>query len=76
MVTARDLRRRIDRLEDADGQIFVFHVQDGGEVIVTQPRPGRPDVGEQRFESVEAACQALGLPAGPPDVVISRSWLS
>jgi hypothetical protein len=32
MVTAGTLRRRVDRLEGADGQIFVFHVQEGGSV--------------------------------------------
>lgn len=73
MVTARDLRRRIDRLEGADGQIFVFHVQDGGSVLVTQP--GRPDEDGQHFESVEAAREALGLPDGPQDITIQRGWL-
>lgn len=73
MVTARDLRRRIDRLEGADGQIFVFHVQEDGSVLVTQP--GRPDEDGQHFESVQAAREALGLPDGPQDIVIQRSWL-
>ena len=73
MVTARDLRRRIDRLEGADGQIFVFHVQEDGSVIVTQP--GRPDKDGQHFESVQAAREALGLPDGPQDITIQRSWL-
>jgi hypothetical protein len=73
MVTTKTLRRRIDRLEGADGQIFVFHVQDNGEVLVTQP--GRPDEEGQHFESVQAAREALGLPGGPQDITIQRSWL-
>ena len=73
MVAAGALRRRVDRLEGADGQIYVFHVQEGGSVLVTQP--GRADAGEQHFESVEAANEHLGLPDGPQDIVIQRSWL-
>jgi hypothetical protein len=73
MVTAGTLRRRIDRLEGADGQIFVFHAQEDGSVLVTQP--DRPDEDGQHFESVEAAREALGLPDGPQDIVIQRSWL-
>jgi hypothetical protein len=74
MVTARELRRRVDRLEVVNDQIFIVRVQEDGSVLVTQP--GRQDAGEQRFADYEAACQALGLPAGPPDVTIQRSWLS
>lgn len=73
MVTTKELLRRVDRLEGADGQIYAFHVQEGGSVIVT--RPGRADAGEQHFESVEAASEALGLPDGTQDIVIQRSWL-
>jgi hypothetical protein len=74
MVTVRELQRRIDRLEGADGQIFIFRPQEDGSVLVT--KPGRPDAGEQCFADYESACQALGLPSGPPDVVIQRSWLA
>lgn len=75
MVTLAGLRRRLENLSTMGDQILIFRGQPDGSVLVSTVRPGRPAEGGQHFESVEAASEALGLPEGPQDIVIQRSWL-
>ena len=72
MVTLSGLRRRLENLVTKDDQIFIFHQQTDGSVIVTQP--GNPDVNERHFPGTAAACEALGLPEGGPAITIQRGY--